>query len=236
MKDNDAIQSIREGVLSVIKSGKINMRPKWYFVLKTVLCVIGGTMLLLSALYLVSFIFFFLVQSGVWDAPVYGFFGWYIFLRSLPWLLIGFFALFVFVLEILVRHFAFAYRRPLLYSACGILFVVLAGGYVVAATPLHMKLFLYAEKHPLPVAGPMYRQYGHHRLQNIYAGKIDELNAAGLILITRNGEELMVIVTSRTKVPPRVSLAPGDIVAIFGGPVPGREDAVEAFGIKKVFR
>ncbi|MBU3925378.1 hypothetical protein KJ854_05620 [Patescibacteria group bacterium] len=146
MENNKNQKSIKESILSVIKSGQVKMRPRWHFVLKTALAAFGVIILVLTVLYLASFIIFVLRQTGVLFVPAFGLQGWFAFFTNLPIFLIGLLIVFIIVLELLVRHYAFAYRRPLLYSAVGIFILVFAGVMVIENTSFHGGMSKYAEK------------------------------------------------------------------------------------------
>ena len=106
-------KSIKNKVLEAIKSGQVKMRPRWYFILKTILVALGIVMIFLTLLYLISFIIFILRITGIWFAPAFGFEGYGIFLFSLPWLLVIISVLFAIILEVLVKRYSFAYRHRL---------------------------------------------------------------------------------------------------------------------------
>src|SRR3989344_3614541 len=114
------IRSIKEEVIARIKRGETIMRPRWHFVLRAMLYALGVLIAALALVYLASFIMFVLRETGLLFVPSFGFRGVGVFLFSLPWFLILLSLVFVFVLEVLVRRYAFAYRKPLLYSVFGI--------------------------------------------------------------------------------------------------------------------
>ena len=103
---NENKKSVSEQIVETIRSGGVKMRPKWHFALKTILALTGAVILLLTLIYIASFAIFMLRQTGVLFAPTFGFRGGYVFLRSLPWLLISLLVVFIVVLEILVRHYS----------------------------------------------------------------------------------------------------------------------------------
>jgi len=93
----------------------------------------------IAGLYLASLLIFIAHETGIATVPVFGWLGIMLFLKSLPWLLILLILAFVIILELLARHYSFAYRVPLIYSTVVILILVVAGGLVVAITPFHKK-------------------------------------------------------------------------------------------------
>lgn len=222
---------IRDQVLEAIKSGRVLMRPRWSFALKAALGILGGILLFLALLYLVSFIIFVLRRTGVWFVPIFGARGWFVFLISLPWILIVFSLIFIVVLEILVRRYSFAYRRPLLYSAIGVILLVILGGAVVAGTPFHGRMFRYAIEHRMPLAGDFYRGFGMPHSREIYPGKITEIASTSFMMQGQQGNELQVVVSQKTRLPLGMDFQEGDDVVVFGS----REgDIISAFGVRGV--
>lgn len=228
--------SIKERILGEIKEGQIKMRPRWRFALEAFLILAGGVIILLALLYLASFVIFVLRETGVLFVPVFGLDGWQAFFFSLPWILIFFILVFAGVLELLIRRYSFIYRRPLVYSALGIIFIVAAGGIFVANTSLHEGLSGCADKNSLPLMGPVYHEYANQRLLNIHRGRIMNLvrnNAIinNMIIQNRQSERYLIIVTPKTRLPLGADFSEGDTVIIFGGSI---DNTITALGIQEV--
>lgn len=222
---------LRDKVLGAIKNGKVKMRPKWHYVLKTALAITGGVLLSLALLYLVSFIFFALRANGVWFMPAFGLSGMRTFVMSLPWLLIFTSLLFIIILEILVKRYAFAYRKPLLYSVLGILALAIIGGFALARAPFHRSLLRRAQEDRSPLTAPFYREFGMHRFHDIHPGYIASITEDGFILYTRQGETFTVRLVPETRLPFGFNFAEGDEVVVFGD---RDDDTVEARGILEI--
>ena len=230
--NNNSQKSLITGkVLEKIKSGRIKMRPKAHFVLKTVLAALGFILIILFVLYLISFIVFTLRMSGIWFAPGFGFYGVKIFLFSLPWLLILIAIILIIVLEILVKYFSFAYRRPILYSVLGIITLALLGSFVISQTKIHPYLFQKAQERNLPVAGKFYRDFGAGKFRNAHRGVVSEITDNGFLVETRHNEILKIIITSETRFPFGKDIKESDSVMILGERDNG---AVRAFGVRKI--
>ncbi len=229
--DKEINSSVPERALSLIKSGQVTMRPKWYFILQSTLAITGGIFLGLTLLYLVSFIWFALRQSGILFAPSLGQSGWWELLRSLPCLLIVVAMAFMVVLELLVRQVAFSYRRPLLYTIAGILLFVIIGGGLVAATSFQHRLFMSAEHHRLPFGGDFYRSYGHQHMPNVERGLITTTTDHGFIIANQQGESMLILITPRTRLPLGAEFSTGDEVVVFGE---RRGDTVPAMGVREI--
>ena len=221
----------RERILEAIKSGRVRMQPRWHFILRAILAAVGGVMILLALLYVASFVLFYLRETGIWFVPVFGSHGWFEFFASLPWLLILLALVFIVILEILVRRYAFAYRQPLLYSAIAIMLIVVLGGIILERTSFHEQLFRFAEENRLPFAGAFYRNFGNGEPRRVHVGAVVSTTSDGFIIQGRHHETTRVIVAPETNFPPGTQLFTGDTVVVFGD----RDDGlIYARGIRKV--
>ncbi|MEK7545473.1 MAG: hypothetical protein AAB554_00175 [Patescibacteria group bacterium] len=223
--------SLKTKVLAAIESGKVTMRPKWHFLLKTALIAAGVVFLTLTLVYLVSFIIFAMRESGAWYLTPFGLRGLQAFLTAAPWLLI-LVALAIFaILEVLVRRFSFAYRRPLLYSVIGILALVTLSSFGVARTPLHSDLMRHAERRRMPIGGGFYRGYGMKDVRDVHPGFVVRLLGGGFEIDTYRGGVVPVLVTPSTEFVPGGRISVGDHVIVFG---PSDEGRIHAFGVREV--
>lgn len=231
MENNEKPKTIKESILATIKSGQVKMIPRWHFALKAILAALGGIIIALTVLYLSSFIIFALRQTGVLFVPAFGLEGWFAFFNHLPIFLIFLLIIFIVVLELLVRHYAFAYRRPLLYSALGIFVVVIIGALVVANSSFHGGISKYADENEETIVGKIYTGYGRQRFSDIHRGMIIEMLNNGFTMRDRRAEVLTVVVSRRTRFPYGADFSIGDFVVVFGS----RDNSlVQAFGIQKV--
>ncbi len=231
MNQEDRKLGIEENILQAIKEGQLKMRPRWHFVLQGILVAIGGFIVAAALLYLISFIIFMTQKTGVWFVPSFGLLGWYEFLYSLPWVLIVLIIAFILILELLVRRYSFAYRRPLLYSVLGLTVLVLCGGVVVSQTTLHQKLFHIAEKGHLPFAGPMYRDVGHRRLDKVHRGMVTLIMKDGFQMETERQEPYRVVIVPQTRLSRGARIERGDMVVVFG---PSDHNTIIAIGIQEL--
>ncbi|TRZ48637.1 MAG: hypothetical protein D4S01_10000 [Dehalococcoidia bacterium] len=223
--------SISNKVFNKIKKGQIKMRPKIYFILRAVLIALMTLLVALFVLFLVSFILFNLRASGAWFLPGFGFGAMGILVKSLPWLLIVIALTLVIILELLVKHFSFSYRRPILYSILGIIIFALLGSFAISRTHLHSDFFWKAQERKLPMMGGFYRGFGMPRLGDVHYGIISEIIDNGFYLETAEGEILTILATSTIHSPLGPGIKEGDRVVILGK----RDDGVvQSFGVRKV--
>jgi hypothetical protein len=227
--NQDPPVSLKDRVMVSVKSGRFKMRPKWHFVLRASLFAVGAILAALAGLYLASLLIFVAHETGIATAPAFGWPGMVLFLRSLPWVLILLVLAFMAILELLVRHYPFAYRMPLIYSGLAILFLVGAGGLLVATTPFHKAMAQCPPAGgPPPCAMGLYRDLEPERHNDIHEGKITRILGQNYIITDRKQKELLIIVTSRTRLPFGADFRLGDRIVIMGD----RDgDQVEASGI-----
>lgn len=217
MENNEQDTSVKNNILNAIESGKVTMRPRWHFVLRAVLFLLGTALLALTLLYLSSFIFFALHQSGTMLFPRLGFRGVGLFFLSLPWLLILVGIIFIIVLEVLVKKYSFGYRKPLLFSTIGIILFALLGGFVIASTPLHPGLFESARNNRLPVGGSLYRQFGNQRPPGgVALGTVIEIMDNGYKIKDPRGETIQVIINTQTHFPTGETIVIEDNIIVLG--------------------
>ena len=204
------------------------MRPRWHFVLRAVLLALGVVLCALAVLYLGSFIALTLRQTGVLFAPGFGSHGWFTFFRSLPWLLIGVAVLFLVVLEILVRRYAFAHREPLVYITVGILAAVIGGS--VFILPLQRAAFRAVRRDSMPFPGGFYRAFGAPQFPDIRRGTVVSRASNTFVMEDPQGTQVTVTIASDTRMAPfDANFGPGDTVVVFGNQ---DGDTVHADGIR----
>lgn len=231
MNNSDKNNKIKEIVLAKIKSGQAKMKPRWHFILKSVLLISGIIILSIALFYLASFILFVLRQTGVLFAPAFGLRGIGAFFISLPWILILISIIFVAVLEILVKQYSFAYRKTLLYSLGAIIIFVAAGGWIMFASGMHQNMLERAMNDKLPVAGPFYKELGFSQPKDIYVGEIEEIIENGFKLKSRQGEQFKIIAFPETRFPFGADFGEGDMVMVFGN---RKNGDIQAIGIHRI--
>ncbi len=226
-------RSLQEAVLAEIKAGNTRMTPRWHFVLKAALAAAGFIIVLVMLLYLASFIFFILNKTGVWLLPVFGLRGISAFLASLPWILLVAGFIFLVLLEIMVRHYSFAYRKPLLYSLLGIVVIVTSASIVILQTSFHEGLYVRAHTGSLPIIGQLYSSYEAEQGQgsNVHIGMIREMTEDGFKIESPQGGTVLIAITSQTSFPYGIDFQNGDRIIVLGD---WDDNIIHAFGIRRI--
>lgn len=229
--ENNTDNSIKDRVLGLIEKGQTKMKPKWHFVLKTILFILGVVIVFLIALYIASFGLFILDESDLWSVPSFGLAGAYIFIKSLPWLLIAMVLGFLIILQVLVRRYAFAYQRPLVFSAIFIGVVVIGGSLFLRSLGVHRGILEYSQHHRTPVAYPLYKKFGQRKNQQVHPGMIIEIHEKDFVLQKISSDVYTVFVTPETRFPRGTRFLLGDKVIVIGNE---KNNKIEALGIRKI--
>jgi hypothetical protein len=225
-------KTLRDHILESIKIGKMTMRPRWYFILRGALFGFGLAAITLGLVYIISFIIFVLHRNGVWFLPSFGFKTLGLVLVSLPWLLIFVTLVFVAILEIFVRHYAFAYRRPLLYSAFAIIALVIAGGFIVAETPLHLQFYRLSREGRLPFADQLYKGFGGERFEHVHPCQVTEIPSENILTCQEmDGDVFQIVITPDTRFPLGTDFSVDDRVLVIGQ---RGTSSITAEGIRKI--
>lgn len=234
MDENQNQKDMQGRVMEAIKDGRVKMRPRWHFILKSTLFILGVFIILFLLLYFVSFTAFSVHQTGLDFAPGFGSRGWIDFLRYFPWVLALLCLIFLGVLEVLVRKFSFAYKKPLLYSALLIMFLAGLGGIAVAQTSFHPGLARFARQNNLPFAPAFYRHFEFpEQYDDIHRGTVVENMPGGFVLQISYDGTSTVFITSSTQLPYETQFSPGDWVIVFGEEA---TSGINAFGIRKIIQ
>ncbi|HWU24747.1 MAG TPA: hypothetical protein VN086_03280 [Candidatus Paceibacterota bacterium] len=146
MNNNPEQHQIESEVLERIRSGKLRMKPRFFFVLKTALVIAITVLILLISVWLASFISFGLRLSGNDSLLGFGTRGILMFIAVFPWWLALIDLALIALLAWLLRHFKFGYRKPVLYLLGALIVGGVAGGLLFdRETPFHDDRFHEAE-------------------------------------------------------------------------------------------
>ena len=156
MKDKH--KTIEELVNDSIKSGKIMMKPKWHFVLKTILRVLSIIILFFVLIYLLNFIGLVTHEKdfNILDLSPGGMRA---FMVAIPWVIVILSMLLLSVFYILVKKYSFVYRTPLVYSFFGIILLIVFIGFIVHLIDAKFRFARFGEGEKVPVLGPMHKYY-----------------------------------------------------------------------------
>lgn len=236
MKEENIQNNIENDVLKRIELGELKMKPKSYFVVKSVI-LIGLTFLtFVMATVLVSFIIFSLKSRGDIFLLGFGTKGLYRFILVFPWYLLIANAFLVFFLDYLLRRFRYGYNSPILYLFLATLVFVTLFSFVVNFTSFHERLSKFAEKNRIPFARDMYIDARKsHSEKSLYRGVVTFIGDNYFIL--RSGSENVsqkdeIRVVAPPGLDPRNFVHIGEEVYVAGYMATGTN--VASFGVHKI--
>ncbi len=224
------MNNLANNIIQKIKAGEVHMQPRWHFVLKTALLLTGTLLTFLIAIYILSFVLFTLHNSGLWFAPEFGSRGVMMFIMGAPWLLLSILGLFLLFLYVLVSHYSFSYRKPLVYSIIGIVFLIISTSSLIHLSGIHDRLESFANEHSVPGLRPFYQDPQARRPGGVEIGTINQINESGFLLMIDRQELVQIIITKETKLPPDYTPVEGEMVLVIGER--NDQDSITAFGIK----
>jgi len=209
--------NLAEKLIEKIKSGNIKMKPKIYFILRSIIFAVLSLVVFFFLIYLVSFIFFSLVISGGWFLPAFGPSGFGRILMALPWLLVATSIILIIILQIFAERISFVYRRPAFYSLIGIIAIVLFTGFLVSQTPFHEQLFQRARQGGLPLIGPFYRDNAFMpQIPNVYNGVVTSISDNGFSMKTPIGDTFKVLINPNNPRLSGIKFKEGDTLIVIG--------------------
>jgi len=225
---------IQKNVLEKIRSGKVEMRSRAYFVVRSALVGVAAFLVFAVALFTLSFIFFSIRESGVQLLLAFGPPGVFTFLTLFPWVVFFLCLALLVLLGEVMRRSTIAYRLPLVRLFGGILGGALVVSALLLLTPLHAALLSAADHDHLPLLRPPYEHiHAPHPEHGIYRGEIVTIGTSTFVIAHQDtdhepDEGTWIIV------PPAAfdlrTLSPGQKVFI-AGPLEGTS-TVRAFGIR----
>jgi len=235
MNDNNIEQNIQNKVLEKIRGHKVAMRPKIYFVSRLILTILFTFLALIVSVFVISFVFFSIHESGEQFLLGFGNNGITTFLSLFPW---QFFLLdisILLVLEWLLQGFKLAYRISFLVVFLAIFVTSTFLGLLVNFTPIHGILLDQADKGILPVVGEIYESiHDSHADKGIFRGTIMSINNNEIVLRhddkDQDADDGTWTIVLPSNYPP---LMVGDQVYVFAYP-PSSTGVITARGIQKL--
>jgi hypothetical protein len=198
MKKENNQKLISEKVISEIGKRGIKMKPKLYFIIKSLLFIGSIFLLSLFVLYLGSLIVFVLKVNNIFYFHGMGFHAIRSVILSFPWYLVFLAVALIISIEIISKRFSFIYRKPLIYSLITIIILTSIGSFLIEKSSVHQYFFNLAKHEKLPVAGKMYRNLGNIDIENTYFGKALKKEGGNWIIELDSGEKVFLIINEQS--------------------------------------
>lgn len=218
MNEQNLEKNIKANVLEMIRGGRVHIRPKFYFAARFIITILVALLALGISVFVVSFVFFSIHESGEQFLLGFGGRGFLTFLFLFPWTAIILDIIILFLLEWLIQGFKFGHRVSLLTIFLYIFVGSTIIGFLINFTPIHKTLLKLADQGSLPIIGEMYESlHDSHMDQGIFRGNVISKQGNEIIIMRddkdRDGDEINRTVT----LPPNSPIFNiGDSVYIFG--------------------
>ncbi len=236
MNNTYSQENLKKAVLEKIQAGEIAMKPKAYFVLSVTALICLSILILVTSVFLISYTLFTLSVSGRLLLLGFGLRGFFAFVLLFPWFIFLLDIAFIWVLDLLIQRFRFAYHRPLIYVFVGTTLVVVLASLAFNATHFHGELQNRAERKQLPMFGGMYNHLRDpYEERGVFQGVVKNIEGNTFTIDPDEDDSdtrvILVITPDDTVVHDLITV--GDHVFVAGDIIDGE---IHAYGIKKFFR
>jgi hypothetical protein len=198
------MEEFKEKIINRVKNLKI--KPKSYFMVRTIFSVLSILALFFLSLFLISLISFIFRINAFNHLHSFGWFGISLLFANLPWVLIFLSLIFIIGLYHLSKRYSLVYKKPVIYSLVITIVIVLFLGLAVNKTGIHASL---SNKRV-----PFIRNLYEMKPRQINRGEILDIQGRIIILRDSRGEEHQVVISSSTA---KISkFEKGDLILIVG--------------------
>ncbi len=206
----------------------LKQKPKWYFVLLTLLwmCCIASVFLIF--LYLMSFVGLVFHERRIFEALAFGPQTFFQVIHGVPILLAGVIVAVFILLHLLVRHFAFAYMRPVMGTLGVGLLLTLSMFIILSRLDPERKIAHFGEGH---FSGIMYfhKQFRPEVRPQVIRGTLQTIKQNEYYVQDASLHTLDIHTDAQTRFH-EATYVPGDTIMVFVHPEKG---VLYAVGIRK---
>jgi hypothetical protein len=139
--------NLKENILQTVVKNKISMIPRWKFFLYSMLWILSACFSFALLVFFGSLIMYVLSVHGFIYLPFFKFGEVINSLRAIPFILFILTIVLLFVVEILVRNYAFSFRKSIVTTFITLTLVALCFSYLLNLTPVHREIWGYAKSH-----------------------------------------------------------------------------------------
>lgn len=213
---------ITKQVMNQIKTGKVTMRPKAYFIAGSLLLGLGFVGVIITGTLFTALSTFHFRTFGSHNFLSFGSSGIAPFLAAMPWI-----PLLITILSFygglkLLQRYDISYKKNFLALGIGLVFTVIIVGLIIDRTNAHTRLQTFG-----PVK-PFYRQ--HFVDKQFIVGQVTGSSQQQYSVATPNGQQVTVQTDESTHYPRGQDIQVGDTVHAIGQ---WQDDVFQAKGIGK---
>lgn len=138
---------IKTNILQFVEKNKISMIPRWKFILYSLLGIALTVFTFVVLTFFGSMIIFVLAKHGFLYLPLFGLGGIMHGIRAVPFVLFILTVILIVIVEILVRKYAFSFRKPVITTLLTLTLSAIVFSSLLTLTPMHLQLRDYARMH-----------------------------------------------------------------------------------------
>lgn len=206
-----------KNVIEQIEKSGVQMHSRKFFVLRMIAKVALLVLAILFAIYITSFILYFMSSNGSLHLTSFGVRGLKDLVLSLPLLILLMSVLGIIAVLLISARYQFSYRRPAIYSLSIVVGTVVVTSIIVAQTPIHSGVNSFLRANQFGQMIP--RQYLQPELARLHHGLIGEIVAItqeGLIVHTPDSRIIHINVSQDLENEQSVMPDLGDKIFISG--------------------
>lgn len=137
---------IKTNILQFVEKNKISMIPKWKFVLYSLLGIALTVFAFVVLTFFGSMIIFVLSKHGFLYLPLFGLGGIMHGIRAVPFVLFILTVILIVIVEILVRNYAFSFRKPVITTLLTLTLSAIVFSSLLTLTPMHGEIRRFARE------------------------------------------------------------------------------------------
>jgi len=221
--------NLKSNILRFVEKNKISMIPRWQFMLYSLLSAVLLIFACAVLVFLGSMIVFILSVHGFMYLPLFGLGEAIHGLRSIPGMLFLLTIVLVLIIELLVRNYEFAFRKPMLITLVTVTASSIFLSFLLPLSSLHVEVRDFAKKHDLRFISYSRPLPFPEEETTILRGIVVATSSQSVTVRLFDESTQIIHISTTTK--PFILPGVGDDVVIFGR---FTKDAFEAIDIRKV--
>lgn len=218
----------KTNILQFVEKNKISMIPRWKFVLYSLLGIALTVFSFVVLIFFVSMIIFVLSKHGFLYLPLFGFGGLMHGIRAIPFVLFILTVFLIVIVEILVRKYAFSFRKPVITTLLTLTLSAIVFSSLLTLTPIHLQLRDYARMHNINFISREYdRPIPVKEIGNMTVLRGTIVSTSSNDITVKLFDDTTQIVCASTSIKDNDLPGIGEDVVIYGSMVDGKFEAIK---------
>jgi hypothetical protein len=145
-----------------------------------------------------------------------------VFLKAIPWMLIGLLVVIFIILQILIRYFSFAYTRSVLVTLAATFLVIVCSNLILVTLDPRHNIARFGERSNIPVLREMHSTFRNEKQRGAIRGVIADISNTTYTVETIKGSTTVTfLITPSTRILSQENLKLGDVVLVVASQAEG---------------